>query len=345
MELITNVWNLVREYLPTMIAAGVVLLVLFLAQRLLERRRKLASGFRLTSQVFMVGLTLAGLVLVIVVLPIKESLRGNLLTFLGILLSVAVALSSTTFLGNAMAGIMLRAVRNFRTGDFIRVGDHFGRVSERGLFHTEIQTENRDLITLPNFFLVTHPVTTIRTSGTIVAATVSLGYDVPRKRVEKALLEAAGEAGLEDPFVQVKQLGDFSVTYRIAGLLTEVKQLLTARSGLRKHTMDKLHEYGIEIVSPTYMNTRAVGDDRQIIPDEAGPATAAPESAFEDVVFDKAEEAESLESLKEACDRLAGKLDELKKQDSSEEERESLQKRIDHLREVIARREKAAEKD
>ena len=63
----------------------------------------------------------------------------------------------------------LRAVRNFRMGDFIRVAEHFGRVSERGLFHTEIQTENRDLTTLPNLFLVTHPVTTIRTSGTIVS--------------------------------------------------------------------------------------------------------------------------------------------------------------------------------
>ena len=46
------------------------------------------------------------------------------------------------FIGNVMAGLMLRAVRNFRTGDFVRVEKHFGRVTERGLLHTEIQTED-----------------------------------------------------------------------------------------------------------------------------------------------------------------------------------------------------------
>ena len=44
-------------------------------------------------------------------------------------------LSSTTFIGNIMAGLMLRVVRSFRPGDFVHVGDYFGRVSEQSLFH------------------------------------------------------------------------------------------------------------------------------------------------------------------------------------------------------------------
>ena len=52
--------------------------------------------------------------------------------------------------------------------------DHFGRVSERGLFHTEIQTQDRDLTMLPNLYLVTHPVTAIRSSGTIVSSIVTV---------------------------------------------------------------------------------------------------------------------------------------------------------------------------
>lgn len=93
-------------------------------------------------------------------------------------------------------------------------GEHFGRVSKRGLFHTEIQTEDRDLITLPNLYLVSHPVTTVRNSGTIISSTVSLGYDVPRGRIEASLLRAAQNAGLQDPFVRIFELGDFSVSYR-----------------------------------------------------------------------------------------------------------------------------------
>jgi len=97
----------------------------------------------------------------------------ELLAVVGLLFSATMALSSTTFLGNAMAGVMIRAVRNFRIGDFIRCDQHFGRVTERGLFHTEIQTEDRELTTLPNLYLVTHPVTTVRASGTVISATVA----------------------------------------------------------------------------------------------------------------------------------------------------------------------------
>ena len=42
--------------------------------------------------------------------------------------TATVALSSTTFVANTMAGLMLRLVRNFRPGEFVRVGDHFGSV-------------------------------------------------------------------------------------------------------------------------------------------------------------------------------------------------------------------------
>jgi len=64
-------------------------------------------------------------------LPIEQSKRAQLLSLLGILLSGAIALSSTTFLGNAMAGLMLRALNNFKAGDFLSVKEEFGRVTER----------------------------------------------------------------------------------------------------------------------------------------------------------------------------------------------------------------------
>lgn len=53
---------------------------------------------------------------------------------------------------------------------------------------------------------------------------------MPRDRVYDLLLQAAGETRLKEPFVQVLELGDFSVTYRVAGLLSEVKQVISTRS-------------------------------------------------------------------------------------------------------------------
>ena len=248
--------------------------------------------------------------------------------------------------------VLLRVVGGFRMGDLVRVGEHFGRVSERGLFHTEIQNEDRELTTIPNLYLVTHPVTTVRASGTIVSTRLSLGSDVPRAQVETLLLAAAGEAGLSDPFVQVKELGDFSVTSRVAGLLTEVKRLISARSRLRQGVLDSLHEGGVEIVSPTFMNTRAFAPESRFIPrPQIVPSTPAPETSVEDQVFDKAEEAESLESLRLTCNEIADEIKQLEEQakevedeaerNKTERRLEVLQTRRERLLALIERREQA----
>lgn len=290
--------NWITDYAPAIGVFGASLVVLMILSRLIHRTAEGVPNRRARNQAIMLVLSAGSLLLVILTLPISDSLRGNILSFIAILLSATIALSSTTFLGNALAGVMLRVVRNFRMGDFVRVGEYFGRVSDRGIFHTEIQTEDRDLTTLPNLYLVTHPLTTVRSSGTIISATVSLGYEVPRARIQSLLLEAARRAELTDPFVQILDLGDFSVTHRIAGLLPEVKQLVSARSHLRGHVLDALHEAGVEIVSPNFMNTRAIGPDASFIP-KPSKRSAAESTRPEDILFDKADEAESLEKVRE----------------------------------------------
>ena len=103
-----------------------------------------------------------GLVLFLLTLPLEKKTHKELFQLLALLITAVITLSSTTFVSNAMAGFMLRGMQSFRLGDFLRVEKQFGRVTERGLFHTEIQTEERALTTLPNLFLVSHPFTVIR---------------------------------------------------------------------------------------------------------------------------------------------------------------------------------------
>jgi len=346
-----DVFTYLKPALPTAFTLAAVVAVLIGADRLLKRGAAKDSESDFRNKLLMLGLSLTCLIVLIVVIPITPDTRGQLLGFLGIVLSATVALSSTTILGNAMAGLMLRAVGNFRVGDFVRIEKHFGRVTERGLFHTEIQTEERDLITLPNLYLVTNSVNVIRSSGHILRASISLGYDVPRGEVERCLLAAAEAAGLEDPFVHILDLGDFSVTYRVAGLLKEVKSLLTKRSVLRVEMMDALHGAGIEIVSPTFMNQRVYQTSEAFVPrpvavkKKAKPAAAAPE----DVAFDKAEKAETLESLRTDKVRLGEEiaaLGESVKKAESDAEKERFEAEIarltlrgDGIDAAIARRE------
>lgn len=326
-----------------------VVLALFVVQRFVLKAHTAAQGKKFRNQMIMLALSAAGALLVVLVLPISDEKRGQILSLLGIVLSAGIALSSTTLLGNAMAGFMIRAVRAFRLGEFIEVGDHFGRVSDMGLFHVEIQTEDRDLKTLPNLLFVTNAVKRIRPSGTILSAQVSLGYDISSARVQGLLLQAAGEAGLKDAFTRIVDLGDHAITYKVAGLLEDVSRLLAKRSDLRDAMLHALHADGVEIVSPQFRNTRFIEGGRTFIPPTTGQEIRPPShGGTEAVVFDKAEEAASLESLRQSFAELEKQKEALQKElkamagtdhDRTQAELVRVEQRLQRLNTVIAARE------
>ena len=334
MKLLELVSGILRPAVPFLAVLALVFAGLFLVRYALERRLGKVPDARLRIQLVMLALSLAGLLAVITVLPVSETLRGQLLSLVGILLSASIALSATTFLGNAMAGVLLRVIGSFKIGDFVRVREHFGRVSERGLFHTEIQTEDRDLTTLPNLLLVSNPLKVVRSSGTIVSAQVSLGYDTPRDHIKQLLLEATNNAGLQESFVHIVDLGDFSVTYRAAGLLGDVKKLLSAGSNLRGAIMDELHAAGIEIVSPNFMNTRALREDARFVPARVEAVASLGVQVAEGpeaVIFDKAEEAEAVDELRRKQQNLEKeiKIDEQQLQQATTDTgRDEIERRV-----------------
>lgn len=292
------------RFAPLAITALAAIGLLMGVDHQLRNRWRHRPEVQFRFQLIMLGLTLAGVLAVIFALPVSDNLKGDLLGLLGIVLSASIALASTTFIGNMMAGIMLRAIRNARPGDFITVGDVTGRVTEMGLLRTEVQTEDRDLVTLPNLVLVTQPVKVVRASGTIVSAEVSLGYDVDRVRVSDLLRAAAERAELKESFVHIRNLGDFAVTYRIAGLLEDVTSLITARSRLREAMLDTLHAGGVEIVSPAFMNQRVLDPARSFVPRQVAVPDNGSQVEAEEVAFDKADEAASIEQLKAAIDKI-----------------------------------------
>ncbi len=342
------------SFVPTLAVVAVLAVLLWLAHRLLlGRHPALGAGDRLPRQLALVFLGLLAFLAGLLALPLEADSRQQLLQLVGLVLTAAIALSSTTFVANAMAGLMLRLIRGFGPGDFVRVADHFGRVTERGLFHTEIQTEDRDLTTLPNLFLISQPISVVRASGTIVSAEVSLGYDVDHGDAEDQLLAAARDAGLEEPFVQIRSLGDFSVVYRIAGFLADVKSLLPARSRLRREMIDRLHGAGIEIVSPNYMNQRPIDPEAPVMPKSPRRTRhRIADGQGNARVFDKAERAEALAAIRaelaanqEALQQLDAELAEAEdgRRDAIALERARLQTACRAIEEQIAELESAVE--
>ncbi len=337
------------QWLPALVAMLLLTLAWLFTRQVFSVQKEHGADTRYREQGTRLIFRLLGLVMLVATLPMDSELRGQLFSLIGLLASAAIALSSTSVMGNLMAGFMLRTVNSFKAGDYIEFRDELGRVSQRGLLHVEIQNETSELVTVPNLLLVQEPYNVVRASGTVISAEVSLGYDVDRRDVEAALLVAIEQAELSDGFVQIRELGDFSITYRANGWLEEAGLLVSARSKLRGRMLDALHEAGIEIVSPNFMNQRVLDPADKLIPDKRRHKKEEnTDGRAEELLFNKAE-------LTSAVAALEAKTTALKAQLKSEEEplegeaREAVKVELGRLTEeleaarVIAKNE--AEKD
>jgi small conductance mechanosensitive channel len=317
--------------------------ILLLAANAIAKRAQVATA-SLSYQIFNLLIIIFATITAIIALPLTDETQGQVLSLLGVVLTAVIAISSTTFVANAMAGVMLQATKPFRPGDYLRIGEQFGRVTKLSLVHTQMQTETRDITTLPNLLLVANPITVLHREGTIISAEISLGYDVPYTRVEELLLKAAEDSGLEESYVMVQELLDHAVVYLAAGFLPEMKHLLTARSRLRKKILEQMHGNGVEIVSPTFMNQRPLPADKKVIPDNpvlyarktwsAEPEAPAPE----EMIFDKAVEAANLEEVKQQHEEAKQALKQLKSKlkEAGDEERDALEGEISALEEQVS---------
>ena len=331
------------EFLGTSITVVGTLGVIFLGRFIISKSVKDKRALPYHRQFFTLIVFLVGLFVAIALLPLDPDLRSQILSVLGILLSAIIALSSTTLVGNAMAGIMLRLMKGLRAGDFIEFDQFIGRVTDIGLFHTEMQLITRDIVTVPNTVLSQTPVRVTRRAGTFVNATLSIGYDESHTKVAAALRKAAESIELTEPFVLVDDLLDHAVQYQVYGLLEDSSELLTKRSHLRKAILDTLHDEGIEIMSPSIIDRREHGADHRFVP-EAGEETGEESTdaeeegqVIEEVAFDRAEEAESIEQLYAQQEKLNHDL-----KDGSENA--AAKERLEAIEAEIKKREEAKEK-
>jgi len=152
----------VREYAMRLIGAVVVLLVGWIAMRLLlGPLRRLLARSRLDVSVasFLVNSVRTAILLVVLLAVLQQfgMETTSLLTLLGTV-GLAVALSLQGSLANFASGLLLLAFRTVRVGDWIEVGDARGRVSEMLPFHIVLETLDNQRITVPNTSLTNGPV-------------------------------------------------------------------------------------------------------------------------------------------------------------------------------------------
>jgi small-conductance mechanosensitive channel len=196
---------------------------------------------------------------------------------ISIFLGLIVSLSSSSAIGNMMAGVVLTYTRAFNTGDRVRIADTYGDVVERTLLVTRVRTIKNVVVTIPNAIVLGSHIDNYSTlaaeNGLILHTTITIGYDAPWRRVHELLIEAAratdGIRKEPPPFVRQTSLNDFHVSYEINACAVEPRGMDRIYSDLHQNIQEKFNEAGIEIMSPGYT---AVRDGNTVtIPPERRP--------------------------------------------------------------------------
>lgn len=182
---------------------------------------------------------------------------------LSVLVGLMISLGASSMVGQAAAGLILTYTRTLRPGEFVRIGEHEGTVTELGMFTTSIRTGLGEVLTIPNS-MITGSVTknysrTVQGAGYVVDTTVTIGYDTPWRQVEAMLKEAAARTPgvLQSPSPQVFQtaLSDFYPEYRLVAqaVPSEPRPRAELLTILHANIQDVFNEYGVQIMSPHYL--------------------------------------------------------------------------------------------
>jgi small-conductance mechanosensitive channel len=195
-------------------------------------------------------------------------------------------LGATGTVGNFIGGLVAIFVGAFRIGDFVKLGDVSGVVTETTMTLTRIRTPLNTIVSVPNIAILNGQLVNYsilaRTEGTILTTGVTIGYDAPWRTVHGLLLEAAARtARIEKtpaPFVLQTSLDDFYVSYRLHAYTKEPAVMHFTYGELHANIQDAFNQGGVEIMSPHYASLRD-GNTVTIPEDKRAKGYAAPRFA------------------------------------------------------------------
>jgi len=202
---------------------------------------------------------------------------------LSVLVGLIISLGSQSIIGNIIAGYSLLYRRPFKVGDRIKVNDIVGEVTELRVLTTRLRSLKNEEVVVPNTTVLNSAVvnytTLAREEGLLLHTSIGIGYETPWRQVEAMLKEAVTRTGgLLDkpkPFVLHKELGDFAVTYEINAYCADANNMAQIYSALHRNILDVFNEYGVAIMTPSYMadpaEPKLVPKDQWYTPPAAPP--------------------------------------------------------------------------
>lgn len=201
------------------------------------------------------------LLAVVVAYPYLPGSGTDAFKGLSVFVGLVVSLGSSGVVNQAMSGFMLMYSKALRVGDWVQVGEVEGEVLQLGMLSTKVQTREGEEVTVPNAVVISKETvnyTRFEKEGVQVSTVVTIGYDTPWRQVHALLEEAASRTpGLRKeppPFVLQTGLSDWYPEYKLKAVIEDPPARPRVLSDLHKNIQDLFNEYGVQIMSPHYIN-------------------------------------------------------------------------------------------
>jgi len=261
------------DYLPNMIFIIVILIITRYVIRVqrdivedIEAEKFIIKGFpkdwaATTQKIISLLIWAFALVLIYPYLPGSASpaFRG-----VSIFIGALISFGSTTAVANIVAGIVITYMRPYQLGDRVKIQDTVGDVVEKTLLVTRIRTIKNEDVTIPNANIINNHLVNysanVKKEGLVLHTSVTIGYDIPWKKVEELLIEAALKSEFIQaepaPFVLQTSLDDNYVAYELNAYSKEAKKMALIYSDMHRNILDAFNKAGVEILSPQYIAAR-----------------------------------------------------------------------------------------
>jgi len=222
---------------------------------------------------------------VVVAYPYIPGSESQAFQGISILLGLIVSLGSSSIIANIIAGYSMAYRRPFKVGDRVKINDAVGEVIEIRVLVTRLRSLKNEEIVIPNTSILSGEVINYSTlaeqQGLILHTAVGIGYETPWRQVEAMLKLAAdrteGLVKQPEPFVLRKGLGDFAVTHELNAYCSNPAGMALIYSALHDSILDVFNEYGVAIMTPSYMadpaEPKLVPRDQWYAPPAAPPVT------------------------------------------------------------------------
>jgi small-conductance mechanosensitive channel len=209
------------------------------------------------------AIAIVALILVWAYTAIAGWIADLLGTGLVISLTFILGLFTSSVLGNVLGYAILGGTNEFKVGDRVQIGQSYGDVVEVGVFFTRIKTIKDEIISIPNLTVMNKEIQNFSAlKEVLLYVQVTLGYDIDKDQAQKLLIESAQKTkGIlltpeKQPFVLLRDLGNYSITYEINAYTDEPNRLVETKSELINNMLSEFKNAGIEIMSPTHIAVR-----------------------------------------------------------------------------------------